>query len=92
MRSALTWSAHTHRRPGVAQGVKKPGVSDRFAHTVIATPLRQVGKVAYLRLASVYRAFRSADDFEDEIAIFRVVGKARAGRTTHTPRHQRRNP
>ena len=28
--------------------------------------------MAYLRFASVYRAFESADDFEDEIAMLRA--------------------
>ena len=28
--------------------------------------------MAYLRFASVYRAFESADDFEDEIALLRA--------------------
>ena len=31
-------------------------------------PLRELDEVAYLRFASVYRAFESADDFEAEIA------------------------
>ena len=35
-------------------------------------PLRQLDEVAYLRFASVYRAFESADDFEVEIALLRA--------------------
>ena len=31
----------------------------------------KLDEVAYLRFASVYRAFESADDFEDEIALLR---------------------
>ena len=38
----------------------------------ILSPLRELDEVAYLRFASVYRAFESADDFEDEIAILRA--------------------
>ena len=37
--------------------------------------------MAYLRFASVYRAFESADDFEAEIAMLRAERDAlRAGR------------
>lgn len=38
----------------------------------ILAPLRQLDEVAYLRFASVYRAFESAADFEDEIAMLRM--------------------
>lgn len=38
----------------------------------ILAPLRALDEVAYLRFASVYRAFESADDFEDEIAMLRM--------------------
>jgi transcriptional repressor NrdR len=38
----------------------------------ILSPLRQLDEVAYLRFASVYRAFESADDFEAEIAVLRA--------------------
>jgi transcriptional repressor NrdR len=38
----------------------------------ILGPLRKLDEVAYLRFASVYRAFESADDFEDEIAMLRA--------------------
>ena len=37
----------------------------------ILGPLRELDEVAYLRFASVYNAFQSADDFEDEIARLR---------------------
>ena len=36
------------------------------------SPLRELDEVAYLRFASVYRSFGSADDFETEIAILRA--------------------
>jgi transcriptional repressor NrdR len=38
----------------------------------ILGPLRELDEVAYLRFASVYRQFRSVDDFEAEIALLRV--------------------
>ena len=38
----------------------------------ILGPLRQLDQVAYLRFASVYRQFRSVEDFEAEIALLRV--------------------
>jgi transcriptional repressor NrdR len=38
----------------------------------ILGPLRELDQVAYLRFASVYRQFRSVDDFEAEIALLRV--------------------
>jgi len=37
----------------------------------ILGPLKRLDEVAYLRFASVYRQFESADDFEDEIAMLR---------------------
>jgi transcriptional repressor NrdR len=38
----------------------------------ILQPLRELDEVAYLRFASVYRAFESAADFEAEIAKLRT--------------------
>ncbi|MGI8614113.1 MAG: transcriptional regulator NrdR [Nocardioidaceae bacterium] len=38
----------------------------------ILAPLRELDEVAYLRFASVYRAFESALDFETEIAMLRA--------------------
>ena len=51
------------------------------AHEVgmaILTPLRELDEVAYLRFASVYKAFESAEAFEDEIAILRAERAAAA--------------
>ncbi len=39
-------------------------------------PLRELDEVAYLRFASVYRAFESAADFETEIAMLRAEREA----------------
>ncbi len=51
------------------------GQAEFAAHEVglaILTPLRQLDEVAYLRFASVYRAFESADDFAAEITMLRA--------------------
>jgi len=37
--------------------------------------LRELDEVAYLRFASVYRSFTSADDFEREIEALRAARK-----------------
>ena len=39
---------------------------------ITVRPLRALDEVAYLRFASVYRAFESAEDFETEIAVLRM--------------------
>ena len=41
----------------------------------ILGPLRELDEVAYLRFASVYRSFSSADDFEREIEALRAHRK-----------------
>ncbi len=38
----------------------------------ILGPLRELDEVAYLRFASVYKAFESAEAFEEEIAVLRA--------------------
>jgi transcriptional repressor NrdR len=38
----------------------------------ILGPLKDLDVVAYLRFASVYRSFQSAEDFEEEIASMRA--------------------
>ena len=38
----------------------------------ILAPLRDLDEVAYLRFASVYRAFDDLEDFEAEIALLRA--------------------
>ena len=43
----------------------------------ILGPLRELDEVAYLRFASVYRSFTSADDFADEIRDMRAVASAK---------------
>lgn len=47
----------------------------------ILGPLRELDEVAYLRFASVYRSFESADDFETEIAMLRAERSATPAQT-----------
>jgi transcriptional repressor NrdR len=59
----------------VEDALRGAGWAEVPAHEVglaILGPLRALDEVAYLRFASVYRAFTSADDFEAEIAILRA--------------------
>jgi transcriptional repressor NrdR len=55
----------------VEDALRLTGAAEVPAHEVglaILRPLRALDEVAYLRFASVYRAFGSADDFIKEIA------------------------
>jgi transcriptional repressor NrdR len=55
--------------------LRASGCAELPAHEVglaILGPLRELDEVAYLRFASVYRAFESATDFETEIAMLRA--------------------
>ncbi|WP_232676180.1 transcriptional regulator NrdR [Nocardioides sp. R-C-SC26] len=55
----------------VEDALRLSGAAELPAHEVglaILGPLRALDEVAYLRFASVYRAFESADDFIQEIA------------------------
>jgi transcriptional repressor NrdR len=59
----------------VEDALRAGGWAEVPAHEIglaILGPLRELDEVAYLRFASVYRAFESADDFEDEIAMLRA--------------------
>ena len=58
----------------VEDALRLTGCAEIQAHEVglaILGPLRELDEVAYLRFASVYRAFESAADFETEIAALR---------------------
>ncbi|TIC84451.1 transcriptional regulator NrdR [Nocardioides sp. GY 10127] len=69
----------------VEDALRASGSAAIPAHEVglaILGPLRELDEVAYLRFASVYRAFTSAADFEDEIAQMRRDG---AARPAHAP-------
>jgi transcriptional repressor NrdR len=59
----------------VEDTLRAGGWAEVPAHEVglaILAPLRELDEVAYLRFASVYRGFESADDFEAEIAALRM--------------------
>jgi transcriptional repressor NrdR len=59
----------------VEDTLRSAGWAEVPAHEVglaILTPLRELDEVAYLRFASVYRAFTSAEDFEAEIVAMRL--------------------
>jgi transcriptional repressor NrdR len=61
----------------VEESLRAEGWAEVPAHEVglsILGPLRDLDEVAYLRFASVYRAFESAADFEAEIALLRLDG------------------
>ena len=45
----------------------------------ILEPLRALNEVAYLRFASVYKSFESADDFESEIRLMRRKDRGMEG-------------
>jgi transcriptional repressor NrdR len=59
----------------VEDAVRASGSPEVPSHEVglaILGPLRELDEVAYLRFASVYRSFSSADDFEREIQALRA--------------------
>ncbi|MFC7450114.1 transcriptional regulator NrdR [Rhodococcus daqingensis] len=59
----------------VEEAVRAAGSAEIPSHEVglaILGPLRDLDEVAYLRFASVYRSFSSAEDFEREIKDLRV--------------------
>jgi transcriptional repressor NrdR len=65
----------------VEDALRNEGAAEIPAHEVgmaILGPLRALDPVAYLRFASVYKAFSSADDFEEEIALLRMEQAAEA--------------
>lgn len=55
-----------------------PEVPSHEVGLAILGPLRELDEVAYLRFASVYRSFSSADDFEREIELLRSLRKVPA--------------
>jgi transcriptional repressor NrdR len=72
----------------VEDALRASGSAEIPAHEVgmaILGPLRRLDEVAYLRFASVYRAFESADDFEDEIVRMRSERSERSDLATPQP-------
>jgi transcriptional repressor NrdR len=58
----------------VEESIRGTGCAEIPSHEVglaILGPLRELDEVAYLRFASVYRAFTSIEDFEKEISDLR---------------------
>ncbi len=58
----------------VEETIRSTGAAEVDAHEVglsILGPLRDLDEVAYLRFASVYRAFSSLEDFEAAIGALR---------------------
>ncbi|MGH8880977.1 MAG: ATP cone domain-containing protein, partial [Stackebrandtia sp.] len=63
----------------VEDAVRAKGSPEVPSHEVglaILGPLRELDEVAYLRFASVYRSFTSAEDFEREIREMREAREA----------------
>ena len=59
----------------VEEAVRASGTAEIASHDVglaILGPLRDLDEIAYLRFASVYRAFDNLEDFEHEIALLRA--------------------
>ena len=64
----------------VEEAVRATGCAEIPSNEVglaILGPLKDLDEVAYLRFASVYRAFTSIEDFEAEIRAYRTVPAAR---------------
>ena len=59
----------------VEETIRAAGSAEVGAHEIglaVLEPLRELDEVAYLRFASVYRAFESLSDFEDAILLLRA--------------------
>ncbi len=64
----------------VEERVRSHGSSQVHANEIglaILDPLRELDEVAYLRFASVYKSFESAEDFEAEIRLMRRLARER---------------
>ncbi len=60
----------------VEETIREGGAAEVPAHEVglaILAPLKELDEVAYLRFASVYKAFEDLTDFEAEIAVLRAT-------------------
>ena len=71
----------------VEETVRSGGAAEIEAHEVglaVLPPLRELDEVAYLRFASVYRAFDDLVDFEAEIALLRAEQDLRADSSENT--------
>lgn len=69
----------------VEDTLRESGCAEIEAHQVglaVLDPLKELDEVAYLRFASVYKAFESADDFAAEIAS--LMARAADGELAET--------
>src|SRR5699024_6996987 len=67
----------------VEEALRQSGQSTLEANDIglaILEPLRELDEIAYLRSASVYRAFESLEDFEEAVAELRA-GRGASGVT-----------
>jgi transcriptional repressor NrdR len=72
----------------VEESIRGQGSAEIEAHEVgmaVLAPLRELDEVAYLRFASVYRAFDSLEDFEDAITLLRAERDAVAQEVPNGP-------
>ena len=72
--------------------MRASGVAEIEAHEVgmaVLPPLRELDEVAYLRFASVYRAFDDLEAFEAEIALLRAEHDLDAATRTGTSQDDR---
>ena len=75
----------------VEEAVRSHGGSQVHANDIglaILDPLRELDEVAYLRFASVYKSFESAEDFESEIRMMRRQSRM-AARSPESHRSRR---
>ena len=75
----------------VEESVRSHGGSQVHANDIglaILDPLRELDEVAYLRFASVYKSFESAEDFESEIRMMRRQSRM-AARSPESHRSRR---
>ena len=72
--------------------MRASGVAEIEAHEVgmaVLPPLRELDEVAYLRFASVYRAFDDLEAFEAEIALLRAEHELEPTRDRASPTYER---
>lgn len=75
----------------VEESVRSHGGSQVHSNDIglaILDPLRELDEVAYLRFASVYKSFESAEDFESEIRMMRRQSRM-AARSSESHRSRR---
>ena len=75
----------------VEESVRSHGGSQVHANDIglaILDPLRELDEVAYLRFASVYKSFESAEEFESEIRMMRRQSRM-AARSPESHRSRR---